>query len=122
LGLGGLVKHLATRCAFALFLMAALCFGSIRSSSAEDNEEEAKCPDKSQYTLFNPTPADCMREFDPDRPDVTDSPFTIDAGHIEFETGLFSYDLSRPDHEGGSVRSSTLEGRILGLELPTTRK
>src|SRR5262249_33268811 len=29
---------------------------------------ESKCPDKSQYTLFNPTPANCLREFDPDRP------------------------------------------------------
>ena len=38
-------------------------------------EGKTKCPDKSQYTLFNPTPANCLREFDPDRPDVTDSPF-----------------------------------------------
>jgi hypothetical protein len=41
-----------------------------------------------------------MREFDPDRPDITDSPFTVDAGHIQFESGLFSYALSRPDREG----------------------
>jgi hypothetical protein len=39
-------------------------------------------------------------EFDPDRPDVTDSPFTVDAGHIQFETGLFRYALSRPDQQG----------------------
>src|SRR5262249_49501265 len=75
---------------------------SIASSlAAEDEEEEGKtkCPDKSQYTLFNPTPANCLREFDPDRPDVTDSPFTVDAGHIQFESGLFTYALSRPDRE-----------------------
>src|SRR6478736_8154511 len=79
-----------------------LCLGTIRTAFAAEDEEEgkSKCPDKSQYTLFNPTPADCMREFDPDRPDVTDSPFTVDAGHIQFETGLFSYALSRPDREG----------------------
>lgn len=72
------------------------------SFAAEDEEEEGKtkCRDKSQYTLFNPTPANCLREFDPDRPDVTDSPFTVDAGHIQFESGLFSYALSRPDREG----------------------
>ncbi len=57
-------------------------------------------PDKSEYTLFNPTPTDCLREFDPDRPDITDSPFTVDGGHIQFETGLFSYALSRPDQQG----------------------
>ena len=95
------MNQFATRCALISFLMVALSFGSIRSSSAaEDDEEKSKCPDKSEYTLFNPTPSDCMREFDPDRPDITDSPFTIDAGHIEFESGLFSYDLSRPDREG----------------------
>jgi hypothetical protein len=81
--------------------MSSFFSGSIRTASAEeDDEEKSKCPDKSQYTLFDPTPSDCMREFDPDRPDITDSPFTIDAGHIEFESGLFSYDLSRPDTAG----------------------
>jgi hypothetical protein len=68
--------------------------------AAEGDDNDEACPDKSQYTLFNPTPAKCMREFDPDRPDITDSPFTVDAGHIQFESGLFSYTLSRPDPEG----------------------
>jgi Putative MetA-pathway of phenol degradation len=85
-------------------LTAVVLFSALIASSlaAEDEEEEgkAKCPDKSQYTLFNPTPANCLREFDPDRPDVTDSPFTVDAGHIQFESGLFSYALSRPDRQG----------------------
>jgi hypothetical protein len=95
------VNHFAARCALISFLMVVLCLGSIRTSSAaEDEEEKSKCPDKSEYTLFNPTPSDCMREFDPDRPDVTDSPFTVDAGHIQFETGLFSYALSRADQQG----------------------
>jgi hypothetical protein len=77
--------------------------------AAEDNEEDdGKCADKSQYTLFNPTPADCMREFDPDRPDVTDSPFTVDAGHVQFETGLFSYALSRPDQQGAVTEESDI--------------
>jgi hypothetical protein len=70
------------------------------AAEGEEEERRSKCPGKSDYTLFNPTPAVCMREFDPDRPDVTDSPFTVDAGHIQFETGLFSYALSRPDQQG----------------------
>jgi len=85
-------------------LTAVVLFSALIASSlaAEDEEEEGKtkCPDKSQYTLFNPTPPNCLREFDPDRPDVTDSPFTVDAGHIQFESGLFSYSLSRPDRQG----------------------
>jgi hypothetical protein len=85
------------------FVAVSLCTAWTSSClAAEDQEEEAKskCPDKSQYTLFNPTPTDCLREFDPDRPDVTDSPFTVDAGHIQFESSLFSYAFSRPDQQG----------------------
>src|SRR5262249_33049607 len=88
----------------ATLSLASLCCVAYAATAlaAEDEEEEGKtkCPEKSQYTLFNPTPANCLREFDPDRPDVTDSPFTVDAGHIQFESGLFSYALSRPDREG----------------------
>jgi hypothetical protein len=34
-----------------------------KALAAQDEEEEgkSKCPDKSEYTLFNPTPAECMR-------------------------------------------------------------
>jgi hypothetical protein len=49
------------------------------------------------YTLFNPTPEDSMREFMTDRPDNTESPFTIDPGHLQFETTLFGYARSYPD-------------------------
>ena len=56
--------------------------------------------DKSQYTLFNPTPDRLLRELTTDRPDVTESPFTVDAGHFLFETTLFGYTRSRPDPSG----------------------
>ena len=58
------------------------------------------CPDKRQYNLFNPTPSECLREFEPDRPDLTDNPFTVDAGHVQVETDLVNYSLSRPDEDG----------------------
>src|SRR5258707_15821817 len=41
--------------------------------------------DKSGYTLFNPTPREYMRAFTTDRPDLTESPFTVDAGHFQLE-------------------------------------
>jgi hypothetical protein len=90
-------RHLIWNSLVALAIQAC-SLGSVLAAEGDDNDEA--CPDKSQYTLFNPTPAKCMREFDPDRPDITDSPFTIDAGHIEFESGLFNYSLSRPGAEG----------------------
>lgn len=72
----------------------------LASPAAAEDDDNGSCPDKSQYTLFNPTPTECMREFEPDRPDLTDNPFTIDAGHVQFETDLVNYALSRPDEEG----------------------
>src|SRR5450755_1487911 len=72
--------------------------GSLAAAEGDDNEEA--CPDKSQYTLFNPTPSKCMRDFEPDRPDLTNNPFTVDAGHVQLESHLFNYSLSRPDEQG----------------------
>ncbi len=52
--------------------------------------------DKSQYNLFNPTPRRLMREMTTDRPDVTEAPFTVDAGHVQIESTLFGYARTRP--------------------------
>ncbi|SEM28769.1 Putative MetA-pathway of phenol degradation [Chryseobacterium taichungense] len=41
-----------------------------------------------KYSLFNPVPKSMMREMETDRPDVTESPYTVDAGHIQYETDL----------------------------------
>jgi hypothetical protein len=48
-------------------------------------------PDKWQYTLVNPVPADEMRDMATDRPNITNSPQTIDAGHVQIETGIADY-------------------------------
>lgn len=47
--------------------------------------------DKDAYTIFHPTPRDQMRAMDPDRPDTTESPFTVDAGHFQAESTLFGF-------------------------------
>lgn len=41
-----------------------------------------------------------LRELTTDRPDVTESPFTADAGHIQIETTLLGYTRSRRDASG----------------------
>ena len=66
---------------------------------------EASDQNKSQYTLFNPTPDRLLRDLTTDRPDTTESPFTVDAGRIQVETNLFGYTRSRPDIDG-TVTSS----------------
>jgi hypothetical protein len=47
--------------------------------------------DKDAYSLFHPTPRDEMREMSTDRPDTTESAYTVDAGHFQMETTLFGY-------------------------------
>lgn len=41
-----------------------------------------------KYSLFDPVPKEQMREMETDRPDVTESPYTVDAGHFQLETDL----------------------------------
>jgi hypothetical protein len=43
------------------------------------------------YSLFNPIPKDQMRPFSIDRPDVTESPISVDAGHFQFEGDLYRW-------------------------------
>jgi len=51
----------------------------------------AVAQDRSQYTLFDPTPADQMRSFSTDRPTKSNVPWTVDAGHIQYEGDIFIY-------------------------------
>jgi hypothetical protein len=55
------------------------------AASATAQETNAVPPDKSAYNLFNPVPDDLLRELTPDRPDKTESPYTVDAGHYQLE-------------------------------------
>ena len=56
--------------------------------------------DKNQYHIFNPTPKAEMREMSTDRPDKTESPYTVDAGHIQVETSILDYTNDKHNLEG----------------------
>src|SRR5687767_14556340 len=60
------------------------------SAAAADVE-----PDKSGYHLFKPTPRELMREMSTDRPDKTESAYTVDAGHFQLEMDVVSYGYDR---------------------------
>jgi len=47
-----------------------------------------------------------MRELNTDRPDKTESPYTVDAGHTQVEMDLvsYSYDRRNPEHEARRVQ------------------
>lgn len=46
--------------------------------------------DKSGDTLLTATPANLMRDMRTDRPDQTESPYTVDAGHIQVEMDVLN--------------------------------
>ena len=74
-----------------LVLILAVCAESEMAQDATSQSTPA--PDKSQYTLFNPTPVELRRGYNTDRPSKTDSPFTIDAGVFQIETDVLNWTL-----------------------------
>ena len=52
-------------------------------------------PDKSSYHFFKPVPRELMREMSTDRPDKTESAYSVDAGHFQVEADLVSYSYDR---------------------------
>lgn len=64
---------------------------------AAAQETNSLPPDKAGYSLFNPVPKNLMRELNSDRPDETESPFTVDAGHYQLEMDFANYAYNQSD-------------------------
>jgi hypothetical protein len=74
-----------------IVIAATICAAVFGADAQETNNVP---PNKSGYNLFNPMPESLMRDLSPDRPDVTESAYTVDAGHYELEMDFanFAYD------------------------------
>jgi len=73
--------------------------------------------DKSMYSIFNPTPFGLMRELSADRPDKTDCPFTVDAGHFQVEMDFANLTNNRSNPDRGNVRSTAFEVSPMSLKV-----
>ncbi len=67
-------------------------------------ESRPAVQDKSEFNLLNPTPRALTRGMSTDRPDTTESPITVDAGHFQFELSFVDYAYEKSD----GVRTTTL--------------
>lgn len=76
-------------------------------ADGESSPTATPVPDKSQYTLFNPTPIELRRAYNTDRPSKTDSPFTIDAGAFQIESDVANWTLDESGTKQGNVRVRT---------------
>ena len=79
-------------------------------AALEGGTRTAAAPDKSTYNLFNPTPRELMREMSTDRPDQTESPYTVDAGHFQMEMDFVKATFDR-DKSGGRRAHGSLGSR-----------
>ena len=66
---------------------------------------DAPPPDKSVYHLFNPVPREYLREMNTDRPDQTESPYTVDAGHFQVEMDFANGTMDHDRSGGRDARS-----------------
>jgi len=80
----------------AIACLAVFC--ALAHKSRAGQSESA--PDKSGFTLFRPTPRALMREFNTDRPDQTEGPYTVDAGHFQLEMDFFKFTSDRHSPDG----------------------
>jgi hypothetical protein len=55
---------------------------------AKDAEDTARSLEKERYWLFDPVPETHLRSFHTDRPGSANTPYTVDAGHIQLELEL----------------------------------
>ena len=55
---------------------------------------DAGSPDKSSYSIFNPTPEDQLRDLCTDRPPKANLPCTVDPGHFQYESDVFNWTRS----------------------------
>jgi hypothetical protein len=65
---------------------------------AQSAPDSTPTPDKSEYNLLNPVPDDQLRSFETDRPTKSNTPYTVDAGHFQYESDIVNstYDHYSP--------------------------
>lgn len=63
-----------------------------------DKQAYAQDTSRRGYTLFEPLPKALMREdMETDRPNVTETPYTVEAGHFQYEADLFKFQRERTE-------------------------
>jgi hypothetical protein len=58
-----------------------------------------------------------MREMSTDRPDLTESPFTVDAGHFQIEMDVVNYSRDRRNYDNTTVETASFAPMNLKVGL-----
>lgn len=99
---------MAHRSGLSLACVVLALVATVRPVNAQqDSTPGPRRASKSAYTLFRPTPPDLLREFATDRPDKTESPYTVDAGHLQVETDLITMTRDRVRGPGVDITNTS---------------
>jgi hypothetical protein len=71
-----------------------------------------------KYSLFTPVPKDKMKEMQLDRPDVTESAYSVEAGHFQVESDLFKMVRNKSD----DLSHTEMAYNVANLKLGLTEK
>jgi hypothetical protein len=102
--------------AHAGLVLGVLCVGHASATAQQPGPAQTPLPDIGIYSLLNPTPDDKLRSFSTDRPTKSNSPYTVDAGHFQYESDLVNYTESH----AGTSRIHTLEALDPNWKLGVT--
>lgn len=101
-------KFLLLPFGLAIFLACSLPLRAGGPEAVAGPAAPAGSPDKSGYHLFHPVPREFLRDMSTDRPDKTESAYTVDAGHFQLEMDFFNYTHERYDADtGADTRTDT---------------
>jgi hypothetical protein len=76
--------------------------------------------DKSAYTIFNRTPVEQLRELSTDRPDLTESAYTVDAGWWQIEMDLGAYTRNRDTAGGADTKTTSISYGNMNVKVGLT--
>jgi hypothetical protein len=88
------------------------CVASTALLAGVATAQTAGEPDKREYTLVNPVPAELLRPLSADRPDTTESPYTVDAGHVQIESSVIDW-VREGDDDTLTLASTNLKVGLL---------
>lgn len=87
------------------WLVAILALSALAGAAYADDAPATPPPDKSGFSLFDPTPDADLRAFCTDRPTKSTGPCTVDAGHFQIESDVFNLTY---DTTGGADTTTVL--------------
>jgi len=98
-----------------LVATAATLFASAPAALADD---AGASPDKSGFSLMNPTPSADLRTLCADRPTKSNGPCTVDAGHWQIESD--AYNVTFQTMGGATTRTELFTNPTVKLGLTNT--